>query len=62
MKQAKRTRLEAAGWEVGDTKECLGLADDEAAMIEVKLQLVEALRTERSSGSASAQMSISSER
>ena len=47
MKQAKRKRLEAAGWKVGDTKEFLGLPDDEAAMIEVKLQLAKVLRTER---------------
>jgi len=47
VKQAKRKRLETAGWKVGDTKEFLGLTKDEAAMIEVKLQLAKALRAER---------------
>jgi ribosome-binding protein aMBF1 (putative translation factor) len=47
VKQAKKRRLQAAGWTVGDTKKFLGLTDDEAAMIEVKLQLAKALRTER---------------
>ncbi len=48
MKRAKRKRLEAAGWRLGDAKEFLGLSDDESALIEVKLQLANALRVERS--------------
>ncbi len=47
MKQSKQKRLEAAGWKVSGTKELLGLSDEEAAMIEVKLQLANALRTVR---------------
>ena len=47
MRQVKRKRLEAAGWRVADTKQFLGLTEEEAAMIEVKLQLGKALRTER---------------
>ena len=47
MKQAKQKRLEAAGWKVSGTKDFLGLSDEEAAMIEVKLQLANALRTVR---------------
>ena len=47
MKQSKVQRLEAAGWKVSGTKEFLGLAEEEAAMIEMKLQLAGALRTER---------------
>ena len=47
MKQAKRKRLETAGWKVGDAQEFLGLTDDELAMIEVKLRLAKALRLER---------------
>jgi hypothetical protein len=48
MKRVKRKRLEAAGWRLGDAKEFLGLTDDESALIEVKLQLANALRGERS--------------
>src|SRR6185436_6500163 len=44
---AKRRRLERAGWRVGTTKEFLGLSEDEHAMVELKLQLANALRTER---------------
>ena len=48
MKRGKRKRLEAAGWRLGDAKEFLDLTDDESALIEVKLQLANALRVERS--------------
>ena len=47
MKRTKRKRLEAAGWKVGDTKKFLDLTDEEATLIEVKLQLAKALRKER---------------
>lgn len=47
MKKSKKKRLEAAGWKVGTAKEFLGLTDEEAAMIELKLQLARALRAER---------------
>ena len=39
MKQSKQKRLEASGWKVSGTKEFLGLSDEEAVMIELKLQL-----------------------
>ena len=48
MKHAKRKRLEAAGWKVSGTKELLGLSDAEATLIEIKLQLADALRDIRS--------------
>jgi predicted XRE-type DNA-binding protein len=48
MKHAKRRRLEAAGWKLGDTKEFLRLSDAEATLIEIKLQLADALRDMRS--------------
>ena len=48
MNREKRTRLATAGWRVGNTKQFLGLSDEEAAMIELKLQLAKALRDERS--------------
>lgn len=47
MKPGKRTKLENAGWRVGDTSELLGLSPEEAAYIEMKLALSAALRTQR---------------
>lgn len=47
LKQSKQTRLEAVGWKAGGTREFLGLSDEEAVMIELKLQLASALRTTR---------------
>jgi DNA-binding XRE family transcriptional regulator len=47
MKKRKRERLEAAGWKVGSAKEFLGLTEEEAAMIELKLGLAKALKEER---------------
>lgn len=50
MKKSKREKLEAEGWKIGDTKEFLGLSDEEMAYIEIKLALsnrVRELRKER---------------
>jgi len=47
MKAAKARRLKAAGWNVGSTKEFLRLNDQEAALVEVKLCLMDALRQAR---------------
>lgn len=47
MKAGKRKRLEAAGWKVGGVAEFLALTDDEAAIIELKLMLAKAVRTQR---------------
>jgi len=47
MKASKRKRLESAGWKVGSVAEFLALTDDEAAVIELKLDLAKAVRTER---------------
>ena len=47
MKQSKRNKLENAGWRVGTAGEFLGLSSEEAAYIEIKLALSEALRKER---------------
>jgi hypothetical protein len=47
MRETKRRRLEAKGWKIGTTKEFLGLSDDEAAFIELKLKLAEGLRERR---------------
>ena len=47
MREEKRKRLEAMGWKVGSAKEFLGLSDEEAAYIELKLKLAESLRERR---------------
>jgi ribosome-binding protein aMBF1 (putative translation factor) len=39
MKTTKRKQLEAAGWKVGSVQEFLGLSDQEAAFVELKLAL-----------------------
>ena len=47
MRKAKRTRLEAAGWSVGTIRDFLGLSEEEAAFLEVKLALAKSLRKRR---------------
>jgi ribosome-binding protein aMBF1 (putative translation factor) len=47
MKPEKRKRLEAAGWRVGTASEFLRLTDEETALIELKLDLARAVKTER---------------
>ena len=47
MKQAKRRSLERAGWRIGDASSFLGLSEEEAAYIEMKLLLAEKLRSMR---------------
>ncbi|MBI2203596.1 MAG: helix-turn-helix transcriptional regulator [Candidatus Rokubacteria bacterium] len=44
MRDVKRRRLEAKGWKLGSTQEFLGLSDEEAAYIELKLRLAATLR------------------
>src|SRR5229473_8078444 len=47
MRENKRRRLKARGWKVGSAKDFLGLNDQEAAFIEVKLRLASSLRRRR---------------
>jgi len=47
MKEDKRKCLEVAGWRTRTAADFLGLDDDEAAVIELKLALAEAVRTAR---------------
>ena len=47
MREEKRRRLEAGGWRVGSAKEFLGLTDQEAEFVELKLKLARTLRTKR---------------
>jgi DNA-binding XRE family transcriptional regulator len=47
MDRAKRRRLEASGWRVGSTQELLKLSDDEMALIDMKISLVQFVREQR---------------
>ena len=47
MKTRKLKRLHAAGWKAGSAAEFLGLTDSEAALVELKLALVDAVRKTR---------------
>jgi len=47
MDKAKSARLEAHGWRVGSTEEFLGLTSEEAAYIELRLKLSDAVREYR---------------
>ncbi|MEZ5292828.1 MAG: helix-turn-helix transcriptional regulator [Vicinamibacterales bacterium] len=44
MRQAKKARLQAAGWRVSDTAEFLGLSDEERRFVELKLALASGVR------------------
>jgi len=48
MDKRKQRRLEGAGWKVGSTTDFLGLSDEEAALVEVKLGLASAVKKQRS--------------
>ena len=47
MREEKKRKLEAKGWRVGTAEEFLGLSDEEAAFIDLKLKLVRGLREQR---------------
>lgn len=47
MDKAKRKRLEARGWHVGTASDFLGLSPEEAALVEMKVRLSQALRARR---------------
>ena len=47
MRKRKQRRLEAKGWKVGKVREFLGLSNEEAAYIELKIKLAEGLRQRR---------------
>ena len=47
MRKVKRARLEAAGWKLGTVREFLGLSEEEAAFLKVKLALAKSLRKQR---------------
>jgi DNA-binding XRE family transcriptional regulator len=47
MDVRKRRRLEAAGWTVGSAADFLGLSDEEAALVEMKIALSARVKTWR---------------
>jgi DNA-binding XRE family transcriptional regulator len=47
MRTAKRKRLIARGWAVGSARDFLGLSEEEAAFVELKLALADKLRQRR---------------
>lgn len=47
MHETKRRRLEAKGWRVGSARQFLGLSNQEAEYVELKLKLAESLREKR---------------
>jgi predicted XRE-type DNA-binding protein len=47
MDKRKRRRLESDGWKVGGAAEFLGLSNEEAAIVELKVGLADAVREER---------------
>ncbi|MBI4520634.1 MAG: helix-turn-helix transcriptional regulator [Gemmatimonadetes bacterium] len=47
MDRMKRKRLESGGWRVGSVAEFLGLSEDEAVFVELKLALSSELRDRR---------------
>ncbi|MBI2431307.1 MAG: helix-turn-helix transcriptional regulator [Candidatus Hydrogenedentes bacterium] len=47
MNHERKRRLQAHGWKVGSVQEFLGLTDEEAALIEIKLALSRELRKRR---------------
>ena len=53
MRQDKRKRLQARGWQVGDAEAFLGLSAQEAAYIELRLTLAEGLKVKRLSNGLS---------
>ena len=47
MRRSKKLKLEKKGWKFGTAKEFLGLSDDEAAYVELRLRLAGSLKTRR---------------
>jgi DNA-binding XRE family transcriptional regulator len=47
MKKSRQDNLRTAGWQVGTAQEFLGLSDEEAALVEMKLALARGLKQRR---------------
>jgi DNA-binding XRE family transcriptional regulator len=51
MNRSRRKKLEKAGFKVGTVQEFLNLSDEEMALIDLKIDLVDLLRTARKNAS-----------
>ena len=47
MRRSKQQKLEKRGWRLGGPKEFLGLSEQEAAYVELRLRLADSLRSRR---------------
>jgi ribosome-binding protein aMBF1 (putative translation factor) len=47
MKNVKKKRLEAAGWQIGSASQLLGLSKQETELVELRLALAKGLRRRR---------------
>ena len=47
MESAKKRKLEAAGWQIGDATDFLGLTQAESELVEIKLRLAAAVQQRR---------------
>lgn len=47
MRSDKKKRLEKAGWKVGGARDFLGLTEEEAALVELRIELAGLLRERR---------------
>ena len=47
MKRHKKARLETAGWRVGSAREFLNLSDADSVLVEIRVVLARALRSQR---------------
>lgn len=47
MRRSKRQKLERKGWRVGSAQEFLGLSEQEAAYIELRVRLADTLKARR---------------
>lgn len=47
MRRSKKERLKKKGWKIGSVQDFLGLSDEEAAYVELRLRLADTLRRRR---------------
>ena len=47
MRRSKRQKLEKRGWRIGSAREFLGLSEEEAAYVELRLKLADSLKDRR---------------
>ena len=47
MRRSKRRKLEGKGWRIGTAQEFLGLSDQEAAYVELRVRLADSLKARR---------------